>query len=950
MAICRFAIHSCNVDLQRVEKPPKLWNPFPPFSSSSGGSGREALTGTVWNALCVTAASHIVRARLLLNPTFKYPKPTVLNSRSSDTRRCTLRDRVAPFGFHGDLEDAPIGDRRHRGRRRFHRITVFDRTEMPFYNNVYYPLQSESQGTYMWAGTPSVLNSPQSQSSSSRQCRSAPMMGAPSVSVFKFRPRRESVDWRRISAIDVERVASELDVGILQEHIMGITFCSVEHERCPHCQNPVDPVLLKLFRLAQLTVEYLLHSQDYLTTSLQAAEDKLQASAQEREQLQRQLQKQADEMKAMKEELKQRKKIIASQQSIINTGLGSYHKCQHCDKAFLNSNFLQSHMQRRHPDEYDIRLMSETQKNIQSIKLEEEISKLKEQLMLTRSQLETQQQAYVGKVSQEQEQRSKDGDLLKTLEKWKEEEKERQKKQMEEMKQMFLEESKELSKKNALLQNQLSEMEEASHKMRMNIKALQEEKVQLSESAEERHRQDIHKLQQQLKKQDEKWASKMQKVQVMHVQEKNQFLYDLDRLRSTANSEEEKNRKRMEELDWKLQEQKELIISQRKQMKKLTSSPVQLVVERTDVASLPEPKVKPAKNESASISEKKEVKNKPQISALRKNPNIKKELRPFLEQALLEKLEAFGIKPGASRLSYKEFNKIQAKVFSERTRREKQFPECQRVRQKLVHMLGMKVKERTDGNSTPELRSQSRQLCPDAHMRSRSSSFPSSVTPRVSRPLVIQQRTPQPASRTKTYTLPKTSTPSMQEDSEDDAPVQKSRAAVISVSGPSALPADSDTEETDGSIMEEINPQQLQLYKQPSQKEEKVFQGGLVKDLTKDLERQIADRSTKKPAGGVDVLWDKNNMLQKLKGPEKEDDDDNNDDDWDISSLEDNPPVTKPVHSSAPVKKSVDSASTSIWDSSTAKAHKGFNETEAHNTLKSSLVTLSDWSDSEDDI
>uniref|UniRef100_A0A8C9R2N1 Cilium assembly protein DZIP1 n=1 Tax=Scleropages formosus TaxID=113540 RepID=A0A8C9R2N1_SCLFO len=266
----------------------------------------------------------------------------------------------------------------------------------PFYNNVYYPLLSESQGTHSWARTPSVLNSPQSQSSSSRPCKASEMMGAPSIPVFKFRPRRESVDWRRISAIDVERVANELDVNTLQEHIMGITFCSVEHERCPHCQNPVDPVLLKLFRLAQLTVEYLLHSQDYLTLSLQGAEEKVQASAQEREQLQRQLQKQTDEIKGMKEELKQRKKIIASQQSMINNDFIFFFQCQHCDKAFLNSSFLQSHMQRRHPEEYDMKI----QKNIQSIKLEEEISKLKEQLMLTRSQLETQQQAYVGRVIQ----------------------------------------------------------------------------------------------------------------------------------------------------------------------------------------------------------------------------------------------------------------------------------------------------------------------------------------------------------------------------------------------------------------------------------------------------------------------------------------------------------------------------------------------------------------------
>lgn len=32
-----------------------------------------------------------------------------------------------------------------------------------------------------------------------------------------------------------------------------------------------------------------------------------------------------------------------------------YFKCQLCDKTFINSTFLQNHMQRRHPEEYEIR-------------------------------------------------------------------------------------------------------------------------------------------------------------------------------------------------------------------------------------------------------------------------------------------------------------------------------------------------------------------------------------------------------------------------------------------------------------------------------------------------------------------------------------------------------------------------------------------------------------------
>lgn len=195
----------------------------------------------------------------------------------------------------------------------------------PFYNNVYYPYQPENQGTHSSAGIPSLLNSPLSQPSSSGRCPPAPPPPAMSASTsttippFKFRPRRESVDWRRISAVDVDLVASELDFQTLQEHITGVTFCNVEGERCVRCQSPVDPALLKLFRLAQLTVEYLLHSQEYLTLSLGVAEERLQTQAREHQQLLAQQQKQADQAKVLKTELKQRKKIIAlNQQAMIN--------------------------------------------------------------------------------------------------------------------------------------------------------------------------------------------------------------------------------------------------------------------------------------------------------------------------------------------------------------------------------------------------------------------------------------------------------------------------------------------------------------------------------------------------------------------------------------------------------------------------------------------------------
>lgn len=198
----------------------------------------------------------------------------------------------------------------------------------PFHDGVYYPYVSDTQGTHSSAGIPSLLNSPLSQPSAPPAAAAAmtPSSGASAILPFKFRPRRESVDWRRISALDVDLVVSQLDVDVLQEHIGTVTFCSLEGERCQRCQSPVDPALIKLFRLAQLTVEWLLHCQEFLALSVRTAEERVAAAEREREELLARQRKQEEKVKALGAELKQRKKVIRTQQSMLTPRLLSGHK------------------------------------------------------------------------------------------------------------------------------------------------------------------------------------------------------------------------------------------------------------------------------------------------------------------------------------------------------------------------------------------------------------------------------------------------------------------------------------------------------------------------------------------------------------------------------------------------------------------------------------------------
>lgn len=146
------------------------------------------------------------------------------------------------------------------------------------------------------------------------------------VPFFHFQPRRAGVDWRRFSAVDVERVAREVDVATLQEHIASVTFCNLDGEQCPHCGQPADPVLLKVLRMAQLSIEYLLHCQEHLGNSLATHTQRLQATRAELARAQDLVSEQAAQLRGAKEENRRWKKLMATQQLLLQADPSRYCK------------------------------------------------------------------------------------------------------------------------------------------------------------------------------------------------------------------------------------------------------------------------------------------------------------------------------------------------------------------------------------------------------------------------------------------------------------------------------------------------------------------------------------------------------------------------------------------------------------------------------------------------
>ncbi|KAI9337179.1 hypothetical protein DFJ73DRAFT_763505 [Zopfochytrium polystomum] len=178
---------------------------------------------------------------------------------------------------------------------------------------------------------------------------------AAAVAGFFFKKRTERLDWRMLASVQLERIQREVDIEALQEVIENITFCDVDAEDVRY----VDPNFLKLYKTAQLIIEYLLHSQDYLAdqrseliADLDAVEEKLDVVTDKFE-------RQATEISALKKENRTLRKTLYAYQLMAKVP-----GAPGCDvpvaatdaftapKVFKAPFYLDSHVKRRHPESY----------------------------------------------------------------------------------------------------------------------------------------------------------------------------------------------------------------------------------------------------------------------------------------------------------------------------------------------------------------------------------------------------------------------------------------------------------------------------------------------------------------------------------------------------------------------------------------------------------------------
>ncbi|XP_041334225.1 zinc finger protein DZIP1 [Pyrgilauda ruficollis] len=794
-----------------------------------------------------------------------------------------------------------------------------------------------------------------------------PGAGPAAFPAFQFRGRHENPDWRRLSTVDVERVAREGDVAVLQAHLEHVTFCSAERECCPHCQGPADPLLLKLLRLAQLSTEYLLHSQEYLSGQLGSLEEALRETQAQREQLGKEVAQRSQEIQVLKEECRRRKKMISTQQMMLEAR-ANYHQCPFCEKAFMTYSFLQSHIQRRHPGESEI----EQKKKGNIEKLQDEIEKLKEQLQLTKSKLEFEQQANLARLSKEcEQQKSKEEEFLQSFHKWKEEEREKFADQIEKVKDMFTKELKDLHSRNSTLENQLLELQKSNMQQKSNLGTLKDS----HEFTEEKphHLQDHPYVVKLLEKQEKKWVSCMQAKCRDHETETSLLRSEVENTKTSAREDLNRNnifyRKRIEELEKRLQEQNDLIISQKKQIKELSVKPapsvktcdVNIPVERLQEPK-PSPSVPPPETEKIDL--KPDRSKHYLINALKSDPSLTKELRVVLEQALEEKLESLGIKAGVRGISSDRLNKILRAIEYARERKGRQEPAIHGIRERLERQVGLRVEEKSlsssRADSCAQLPGEEKHrfnplgISSLATPQKPSKWSPSAVRPPGQRAVIPDySSTPKPRKIIGSGASRKTSsitTPPFSSEEEADEDDMKQSYVTPEALQKQSKPSSSIVHafqkpfgKSSGDGKEENGPQETGT---PA----KTSKGTVIQKLTKQVGESLSNHGSKnKPAGGINVAQ----AFIKKEGVKEPKLTEADEDDWDISSVEEDILLKNDRGQKAMTAQKNEPNSASVvhaWGlpKKSAPKEEGLHEADNTSTLKSSLVTVTDWSDSSD--
>ncbi|XP_023940136.2 cilium assembly protein DZIP1 [Bicyclus anynana] len=228
-----------------------------------------------------------------------------------------------------------------------------------------------------------------------------PKLAEESGFTFNTHRPRVHINWNKIKLIDIDNVVRDRKFGLVEEHVNDILDCVLESE---FDVRILDEGVLKLFRLAQLAVEYQQFCRHYLDRSVFILKEEITNLLQSLDATKKSLREKEEENRKFKRKSKHsvrtplpygNENIAAMILKTLNQNKGElfastsqidslqYNKCNYCEKVFLNQLYLKSHISRRHANILEVPQRDtpdEEANDSRNTKLASEVDELKAKL------------------------------------------------------------------------------------------------------------------------------------------------------------------------------------------------------------------------------------------------------------------------------------------------------------------------------------------------------------------------------------------------------------------------------------------------------------------------------------------------------------------------------------------------------------------------------------------
>ncbi|CAH1643455.1 unnamed protein product [Spodoptera littoralis] len=225
-----------------------------------------------------------------------------------------------------------------------------------------------------------------------------PKLAEESGFTFNTHRPRIHIDWNKIRLIDIDSLVKDRKFVIIEQHLNDILDCVIESE---FDVRILDEGVMKLFRLAQLAVEYQQFCRHYLDRSVYVLREEITSLAQELDTCKKDLRERDEEIRRLRKRSRHNfknplpygndniatmiLKTLSHKGDMFPTTSNDalqYNKCNYCDKVFLNQLYLRSHIARRHSNvvEAPQKDKQENATNNENSMLSAEVNELKNKL------------------------------------------------------------------------------------------------------------------------------------------------------------------------------------------------------------------------------------------------------------------------------------------------------------------------------------------------------------------------------------------------------------------------------------------------------------------------------------------------------------------------------------------------------------------------------------------